>query len=93
MLKFLGLSNGTPSDKEVPAWNGVEKKHMALSIAISFALAVAVFFITHWLLSEVPAEGYVPYVPWNAAAIVFLLSIVITERGMLRNISRSESNK
>lgn len=33
MLKFLGLSNGTPSDKEVPAWNGVEKKHKALSIA------------------------------------------------------------
>lgn len=85
MLKYLGISNEKTTDGSIPSWHGVSAKHRILASLTSLALAVVVFFVTRWLLSDVPAEGYLPYVPWNMAALVLLLSTVLLERGLIRN--------
>ena len=70
MLKFLGITSEAPADGSIPAWQGVSKKHRGIAFAISLALGLATFLVTRWLLSDLPPEGYLPLVPWNAAAAI-----------------------
>ncbi|MFC9936156.1 hypothetical protein [Glutamicibacter sp. NPDC127525] len=85
MLKFLGITSEAPADGSIPAWQGVSKKHRGIAFAISLALGLATFLVTRWLLSDLPPEGYLPLVPWNAAAAILLISTLVAERGLIRN--------
>jgi|GEM_PF-4129004 len=91
MLKFLGLSADTSTENTIPIWQGVRRKHKVIANLVSIALAIAVLFLTHWLLADFPSEGYLPHVPWNAAAAILLLSTLIAERGLIRNTSTQDS--
>ena len=85
MLKYLGITSEAPTDDSIPAWQGVPGKKRLISLAVSLALALITFFVTRWLLSEFPNEGYLPFVPWNAAAAVLLIGSLTAERAMIRN--------
>lgn len=92
MLKFLGLSADTSTETTIPIWQGVRRKHRVIANLVSIALAIAAFFLTRWLLADLPSEGYLPHVPWNAAAAILLLSTLIAERGLIRNTSTRDSD-
>lgn len=92
MLKYLGLSNSDPDDT-LPIWQGVDKKKRALAILVSVALAVVMFLLTSWLLSDVPKDTFAKYVPGMLAALTLLLSTVISERSLLRTKGKPEQHQ
>lgn len=83
MLKYLGLCNDD-SDSTLPIWQGIDKKKRVLVFIGSVVLAAAMFFLTSWLLSDVPKGTFAKYVPGLFAALTLLLSTVISERSLLR---------
>lgn len=85
MLKFFGITTGAPADGTVPAWQGVRTKHRLIAFAISLVLASAAFLSARWLLSGLPSEHSLPYVPWLAAAAMLLISALVAERSLISN--------
>ncbi|WP_073707980.1 hypothetical protein ACR9WD_00860 [Glutamicibacter sp. PAEs-4] len=85
MLKFFGITTGAPAGGKVRAWQGVDRKHRGIAFAVSLVLASAAFLAARWLLSGLPPEHSLPYVPWLAAAALLLISTLVAERSMISN--------
>ncbi|WP_404288123.1 hypothetical protein [Glutamicibacter arilaitensis] len=94
MLKYLGLTkDATDSNETLPSWLGVTKKKRVIACAVSIALALAMFFLTRWLLADVQEGSFVKYVPGMFGAFTLLLSIVISERSLVRVKDAPEHHK
>ncbi|PRA11001.1 hypothetical protein CQ010_10510 [Arthrobacter sp. MYb211] len=84
MLKFFGLTKDDADDGTLPIWQGANKKKRVIYFSVSLVLAIAVFFVTSWLLADVQPKDFTKYIPGMFATGLLLFSTVVSERSLLR---------